>query len=84
MPNAFFGIGALAIPQVVIQFGLGSVYYLARRFSGSLVPAMILHRLWDFSTFSSNVPYAGLAAPFIGAAAVIVVVVILCRDKRRA
>ncbi|WP_130178491.1 CPBP family intramembrane glutamic endopeptidase [Cryobacterium sp. SO1] len=83
LPNAFFGLGSVAILQVVIQFGLGSVYYLARRFSGSLVPAMILHGLWDFSTFSSNVPYAGMAAPFIGIAAVIVVLVLLRRDKRR-
>lgn len=83
LPNAFFGLGSIAILQVFIQFGLGSVYYLARRFSGSLVPAMILHGLWDFSTFSSNVPYAGLAAPFIGIAAVIVVLVLLRQDKRR-
>ncbi|WP_221243927.1 hypothetical protein [Cryobacterium roopkundense] len=59
------------------------MYYLARRFSGSLVPAMILHGLWDFSTFSSNVPYAGIASPFIGVAAVVVVLVLLRRDKRR-
>ncbi|GAA1113818.1 CPBP family intramembrane glutamic endopeptidase [Arthrobacter flavus] len=83
LPNVFFGLGSIAILQVFIQFGLGSVYYLARRFSGSLVPAMILHGLWDFSTFSSNVPYAGLTAPFIGIAAVIVVLVLLRQDKRR-
>ncbi|SDE30023.1 CPBP family intramembrane glutamic endopeptidase [Auraticoccus monumenti] len=84
LPNVFFGIGSLAILQVVIQFGLGSVYYLARRCSGSLVPAMVLHGLWDFSTFSSDVPYAGLTAPFLGVAAVVVVVVLLRRDERRA
>lgn len=82
LPNAFFGLGSIAVLQVFIQFGLGSVYYLARRFSGSLVPAMILHGLWDFSTFSSNVPYAGLAAPFVGIAAVIVVLVLLRQDRR--
>lgn len=83
LPNLFFGIGGLAFAQVIIQFGLGSVYYLARRFSGSLVPAMLLHGLWDFSTFSSNVPYAGLTAPFLGLAAVIVVLVLLRRDRQR-
>lgn len=82
LPNAFFGIGALALFQVVIQFGLGSVFYLARRFSGSLVPAMVLHGLWDFSIFSSTVPYAGLVGPFLGIAGVIVVVVLLRRDGR--
>lgn len=57
------------------------MYYLARRCSGSLLPAMILHGLWDFSTFSSNVPYAGLTAPFIAIAGVIVVTVLLRRDR---
>ena len=82
LPNAFFGIGVLALFQVVIQFGLGSVFYLARRFSGSLVPAMVLHGLWDFSIFSSTVPYAGLVGPFLGIAGVVVVVVVLRRDGR--
>ena len=82
LPNAFFGIGALAFLQVLIQFGLGSVFYLARRSSGSLVPAMVLHGLWDFSIFSSAVPYAGLVGPFLGIAGVIVVVVFLRRDGR--
>jgi membrane protease YdiL (CAAX protease family) len=82
LPNAFFGIGALALFQVVIQFGLGSVFYLARRFSGSLVPAMVLHGLWDFSIFSSTVLYAGLVGPFLGIAGVVVVVVVLRRDGR--
>ncbi|MGV8858700.1 CPBP family glutamic-type intramembrane protease [Rhodoglobus sp.] len=45
LPNTFFGIGALAILQVLIQFGLGSVYYVASRFNCCLVPAMIVHGL---------------------------------------
>lgn len=84
LPNYFFGIGSLAFLQVFIQFGLGSVYYLARRMTGSLVPAMALHGLWDFSTFSAHVPYAGLVAPFLGIAGVIMVVVLLRREKRAA
>ncbi|MFD2024462.1 CPBP family intramembrane glutamic endopeptidase [Promicromonospora aerolata] len=83
LPNFFFGIGALAFLQVVIQFGLGSVYYLAFRSTGSLVPAMLLHGLWDFSTFSSSLPYAGLAAPFLGIAGVVVAVVLLVKERRR-
>ncbi|MFL1380027.1 MULTISPECIES: CPBP family glutamic-type intramembrane protease [unclassified Nocardiopsis] len=79
LPNAFFGIGSLAILQVVIQFGLGSVYYLAFRSTGSLVPAMLLHGLWDFSTFSSSLPYAGLAAPLLAIAGV----VLLVSERRR-
>ncbi|MGI5191842.1 CPBP family intramembrane glutamic endopeptidase [Promicromonospora sp. CA-289599] len=81
LPNFFFGIGSLAFLQVLIQFGLGSVYYLAFRSTGSLVPAMVLHGLWDFSTFSSSLPYAGLAAPFIGIAGVVVAVVLLAKER---
>ncbi|WP_159803629.1 hypothetical protein [Arthrobacter zhaoguopingii] len=73
---------ALAFAQVLIHFGTGSVFYLARRSSGSLVTAMILHALWDFSIFSSTVAYAGLVTPLIGIAAVIVVMVLLRREKR--
>ncbi|UFU03309.1 CPBP family intramembrane metalloprotease [Ruania suaedae] len=83
LPNYFFGIGSLAFLQVVIQFGLGSVYYLAFRSTGSLVPAMLLHGLWDFSTFSSSLPYAGLVAPFLGIAGVTVTVVLLAKERRR-
>jgi uncharacterized protein len=80
LPNLFFGIGGIAVLQVVIQVGLGSVYYLAWRASGSLVPAMVLHGLWDFSTFSSSLPWAGLAAPVIGVAGVVVAVVLVRRQ----
>ena len=83
LPNFFFGIGALAFLQVVIQFGLGSVYYLAFRSTGSLVPAMLLHGLWDFSTFSSSLPYAGLAAPFLGIAGFVVALVLVVKERRR-
>lgn len=81
LPNAFFGIGSLAILQVVVQFGLGSVYYLAFRSTGSLIPAIILHGLWDFSIFSSSQPYAGLVAPILGIAGVIVSIALLRRER---
>lgn len=83
LPNFFFGIGSLAFLQVVIQFGLGSVYYLAFRSTGSLVPAILLHGLWDFSTFSSTLPWAGLVAPFIGIAGVIVTIVVLRKERQQ-
>ena len=83
LPNFFFGIGALAFLQVFIQFGLGSVYYLAFRSTGSLVPAMLLHGLWDFSTFSSSLPYAGLAAPFLGIAGFVVALALVLKERRR-
>lgn len=82
LPNIFFGIGALAILQVFIAFGMGSVFYLARRTTGSLVAAMLLHGLWDLSAFSAHVPYSGLLAPLLGIAAVAVTLKVLARERR--
>lgn len=49
--NALFGqsIGQ-TLTQVVLTFLYGSVYYVARMATGSLVAAIILHALWDFGT----------------------------------
>ena len=84
LPNIFFGIGALAVVQVFIAFGMGSVFYLARRTTGSLVPAMLLHGLWDLSAFSAHVPYSGILAPLLGIIAVTVVIIVLARERRAA
>ncbi|WP_300756654.1 type II CAAX endopeptidase family protein [Janthinobacterium sp.] len=84
LPNIFFGIGALALVQVVIAFGMGSVFYLARRTTGSLLPAMLLHGLWDLSAFSAHVPYSGMLAPLLGVSAVTVVIIVLARERRAA
>lgn len=86
LPNIFLGVGPGALFQVLIAFGLGSIFYLARRTTGSLVAAMILHGLWDltvFSTHGSSLPIAGVAAPLLALAAVITVPIILRREKRR-
>jgi len=83
LPNIYFGIGALAIAQVVIAFGMGSVFYLARRTTGSLIAAMLLHALWDLSAFASHVPYSGLLSPLLGIIAVIVTLIVLARERRR-
>ena len=52
VPNALFGqsVGATA-PQVVFAFAVGLTYYVTRRISGTLIVTMVLHALWDFSTF---------------------------------
>jgi membrane protease YdiL (CAAX protease family) len=51
-PNAFFGqsVGSTAF-QMVFAFAVGTAYYVTRRISGTLIVTMILHALWDFSTF---------------------------------
>jgi membrane protease YdiL (CAAX protease family) len=36
---------------MVFAFAVGTAYYVTRRISGTLIVTMILHALWDFSTF---------------------------------
>lgn len=83
LPNIYFGIGALAIAQVIIAFGMGSIFYLARRTTGSLIAAMLLHALWDLSAFASHVPYSGLLSPLLGIIAVTVTLIVLARERNQ-
>ncbi|MEQ6902081.1 CPBP family intramembrane glutamic endopeptidase [Nocardioides sp. YIM 152588] len=55
LPNWAFGLGPGAVGQVVLAFMAGSALYLLRRASGSLLPAMALHALWDFGTIGGEV-----------------------------
>lgn len=52
--NAFFGMGAMALLQVVLAFCIGTGLYALRRLSGSLLLPMVVHALWDFSTLASD------------------------------
>ncbi|WP_229715233.1 CPBP family intramembrane glutamic endopeptidase [Subtercola lobariae] len=51
--NAFSGqaLGP-TIQQVGLAFLGGTIFYILRRASGTLIWAMVLHGLWDFSTFA--------------------------------
>ncbi|PRY69578.1 hypothetical protein B0I08_102254 [Glaciihabitans tibetensis] len=53
--NAFLGqpIGP-TVQQIVFAFLAGTVFYILRRVTGTLIWAMVLHALWDFSTFASG------------------------------
>jgi membrane protease YdiL (CAAX protease family) len=52
VPNALFGQGATeTAQQVVFAFAVGLTYYVTRRISGALIVTMVLHAIWDFSTF---------------------------------
>lgn len=52
VPNAFFGQSVQdTAKQVVFAFAVGLTYYVTRRISGTLVVTMLLHAIWDFSTF---------------------------------
>lgn len=52
--NAFFGVGALALVQVVLAFCVGTGLYLLRRLGGTLLLPMLVHAAWDFSTLTSD------------------------------
>ena len=42
---------APTLQQVASAFMIGTVFYILRRTTGSLIWAMVLHGLWDFSVF---------------------------------
>ncbi|MFD6176375.1 MULTISPECIES: CPBP family intramembrane glutamic endopeptidase [unclassified Isoptericola] len=80
-----------ALLQALIAAGSGTVFYILRRVTGSLVWSMVLHGLWDVSVFTVNfvddetVPVAGLATPLIGLLGLAVVAwVIRGADERTA
>ncbi|BDZ64246.1 CPBP family intramembrane glutamic endopeptidase [Agromyces mangrovi Wang et al. 2018] len=50
LANFFTGAGLGVVLQFFFTFGAGTVYYLVRRSSGSIVWAMLVHALWDFAT----------------------------------
>lgn len=50
--NVVFGQSpAATVQQIVFAFLLGSVFYVIRRVTGTLVVCMLLHAFWDLSTF---------------------------------
>lgn len=53
----------LTLQQVVSAFLIGTVFYILRRTTGSLIWAMVLHGLWDFSVFAVS---HGVPSPVAG------------------
>ncbi|MDN4475139.1 CPBP family intramembrane metalloprotease [Demequina sp. SYSU T00192] len=52
--NVFFGQSTQdTIQQIFVAFAFGSVLYITRRATGSLIPAMLIHAMWDFGTLTS-------------------------------
>ncbi len=67
LTNAFTGQPlAPTLQQVGFAFLGGTVFYILRRVTGTLIWAMVLHGLWDFSTFAVGHGHAGEFAPFAG------------------
>lgn len=65
VPNFVLGAPpAGAIVNAVIAFFGGTVFYVMRRTSGSILIAMLGHGLWDFTLFSAdNNVYGGIRTP---------------------
>lgn len=90
--NVFLGQSdAVTALQVMFTFLAGTVLYIARRVTGSLIPAMILHAAWDFANFANGVgtpadtgALATAMIPFLGLVALVsVAFVIRGADERR-
>ena len=43
---------AAVVPQILQAFILGTIFYLTKRVSGTIVIPILIHALWDFSFFS--------------------------------
>jgi membrane protease YdiL (CAAX protease family) len=50
--------------QIGLAFVGGTIFYILRRTTGTLIWAMVLHGLWDFSTFAVSHGTPGALAPF--------------------
>lgn len=80
-----------AVVQIFFAALTGTGLYLARRGTGTILAAMALHALWDFSTFLAGVHVSDSAASSVANVLVVVVypfaaltlVVLVVRDRRR-
>jgi hypothetical protein len=82
LPNWVFGAGPVAVVQVFTAFFAGSMLYLTRRVTGALIPAMLLHGLWDFSAFIGDPAVITSALQAINTIlALVLVLVLLLREK---
>lgn len=64
LTNALSGQDLLStLQQVGMAFLGGTIFYILRRTTGTLIWAMVLHGLWDFSTFAVGHGTPGQLAP---------------------
>lgn len=78
------------IQQVVFAFIFGSGLYLVRRVSGLLVVGMVIHGLWDFSSFmgagrgedTGGIPNTIAAAPFTWATVLLIIATLVVLFRR--
>lgn len=65
------------ITQVILAAGAGTIFYVLRRVTGSLIWAMILHGFWDFSTFAVGHGEPGPLAALGGTIEIIAIILAL-------
>ena len=82
LPNTLFGTGLPGISQVGITFLIGTVLYLLRRVGGTLIFAMLLHALWDFSSFAAPGALSGILGILVGIVAVVFAIILTRRESR--
>jgi membrane protease YdiL (CAAX protease family) len=83
LPNWVFGAGPGAIAQVGMAFLAGTTLYLLRRGAGTLVAAMLLHAVWDFSSFiGDGGAFLGVLNVPVGIASVVIALVLVRRDRQ--
>ena len=90
--NVFFGqsLGS-TVQQVAVAFVAGSVLYITRRVSGTLIVCMLLHAWIDFTSFAFSEAATDAASPFVALSfaqwaayilAIVGVVLVLRRGSR--
>jgi len=89
--NVILGQGvALTVRQIGAAFLIGSALYLVRRISGLLIVGMLIHGLWDFSTFigggrgedTTGIPKTVVAAPFTYGVILLTIIVLFGLFRR--
>jgi membrane protease YdiL (CAAX protease family) len=68
------------VQQMVFAFAAGIVFYVTRRITGLLVVTMVLHALWDFSTFvheNSGADSTPIGTPFLLLAVIVGIIALV-------
>ena len=65
--------------QVVLAFVGGTLFYLARRASGTIIVPIVLHAMFDFSSFTGDVNSALAKLPLL--ATVVIFIAFLSTRK---
>jgi len=80
VPNFVLGAPpAAAIVNAVVAFFGGTLFYVVRRASGSILVAMLTHGLWDFTLFAAEEEaYANIRTPVY-----LILVILIIVTRRR-